>query len=370
MDIIIPNLGESVVQARVMKWLKKEGDIVKTDEVLVELETDKITVEVPSPASGTLIKIIAEEGSTQNIGAILGQISEVVDKKSFEEKEEKNNSKKEEKILKEENQTPKDSAIGSSQKPLSFSLREHAQEKIKQEESADNLKEERVPLSPLRKRIAERMMIAQNTAAQLTTFNEIDMTRAQQIREHYGEDFIKKHGVKLGWMSFFVRGVIKALQEIPILNAEMGNDEIIYKHFYNIGIAVGTDKGLIVPVLKNADLLSFAKIEKQISEYAQRARDMTLNVDDLRDGTFTITNGGVYGSLMSTPFLNPPQSGILGLHKIQKRAVVINDKIEIRPMMYVALTYDHRLVDGKEAVTFLVRVKEAIEDPDHLLLDL
>ena len=262
------------------------------------------------------------------------------------------------------------SEMKSTPKPFSPSLRHQILIQDKQQITKDDVREERVPMSFLRKRIAERMMFAQSTAAQLTTFNEIDMTRAQEMRDHYGEDFLKKHGVKLGWMSFFVRAAIKALQEIPVLNAELENDDIIYKHFYNIGIAVGTDKGLTVPVIKNADGLSFADIEHQIADFAKRAREVTLNVDDLMGGTFTITNGGVYGSLMSTPFLNPPQSGILGLHKIQKRPVALNDTIAIRPMMYVALTYDHRLVDGRDAVTFLVRVKEAIEDPDHLLLDL
>lgn len=372
MDIKIPNLGESVVQAIVVKWLKEEGDRVKTDEILVELETDKITVEVPSPISGVLTKIIALQGSTQKIGAILGQVEEVEDKELEVKKDKKAESKIQKDLSRIENSTQGkiETHIRSSQKPLSPSVRQQAQEQDLPQAKRNEDRIERVPMSLLRKRIAERMMIAQSTAAQLTTFNEIDMTRASEMRDHYGEDFIKKYGVKLGWMSFFVRGVVKALQEIPILNAEIDGDDILYKHFYNIGIAVGTDKGLTVPVLKEADRLSFSDIEKQIADYAKRARDVSLTVDELTGGTFTITNGGVYGSLLSTPFLNPPQSGILGLHKIQKRPVVHNDTIEVRPMMYVALTYDHRLVDGKEAVTFLVRVKEAIEDPDHLLLDL
>ena len=350
MDIIVPTLGESIVEATVSKWLKQEGDYVDVDEPIVELETDKVTLEVPANISGLIEKVIISEGETVEVGQILG---------SLKEGEKKPSSSKQD--------------VQSEQVPAkNLPIEPEKEIKKELEVSNPNLKtskqEERVPMSRLRKAIAKRLKEAQNNAAMLTTYNEVDMTEVMKIRSNFQLDFEKKHSVKLGFMSFFVKASIEALKEFPAVNAEINNEEIIYKNYYNIGVAVGTSEGLVVPVLKNAEHMSFPEIEKNIVSFGTKARDGSITISDMSDGTFTISNGGIYGSLMSSPILNPPQSGILGMHKIQKRPIAINDKIEIRPMMYLALSYDHRIIDGREAVSFLVKVKENIEDPQRILI--
>ena len=350
MDIIVPTLGESIVEATVSKWLKQEGDYVDVDEPIVELETDKVTLEVPANISGLIEKVIISEGETVEVGQILG---------SLKKGEKKPSSSKQD--------------VQSEQVPAkNLPIEPEKEIKKELEVSNPNLKtskqEERVPMSRLRKAIAKRLKEAQNNAAMLTTYNEVDMTEVMKIRSNFQPDFEKKHSVKLGFMSFFVKASIEALKEFPAVNAEINNEEIIYKNYYNIGVAVGTSEGLVVPVLKNAEHMSFPEIEKNIVSFGTKARDGSITISDMSDGTFTISNGGIYGSLMSSPILNPPQSGILGMHKIQKRPIAINDKIEIRPMMYLALSYDHRIIDGREAVSFLVKVKENIEDPQRILI--
>jgi len=350
MDIIVPTLGESIVEATVSKWIKQEGDYVDVDEPIVELETDKVTLEVPANISGLIEKVIVSEGETVEVGQILG---------SLKKGEKKPSSSKQD--------------VQSEQVPAkNLSIEPEKEIKKELEVSNPNLKtskqEERVPMSRLRKAIAKRLKEAQNNAAMLTTYNEVDMTEVIKIRSNFQPDFEKKHSVKLGFMSFFVKASIEALKEFPAVNAEINNEEIIYKNYYNIGVAVGTSEGLVVPVLKNAEHMSFPEIEKNIVSFGTKARDGSITISDMSDGTFTISNGGIYGSLMSSPILNPPQSGILGMHKIQKRPIAINDKIEIRPMMYLALSYDHRIIDGREAVSFLVKVKENIEDPQRILI--
>ena len=399
-EIRVPALGESVTEATIAKWFKKAGEAVKADEPLVELETDKVTVEVPAPASGKLSSISAEPGVTVNVGALLGMIEEgaagSAPSKAAEapkKAEAPAPAKAAEQTLSpavrkmvEENKvdTAAVSGTGKDGRLTKGDVIAHLEKPAAEAKPlvipaapapaarapSDGAREERVKMSRLRLTIARRLKDAQNTAAMLTTFNEVDMTATMALRNHYKDIFEKKHGVKLGFMSFFVKACIQALKEIPAVNAEIDGDDIVYKNFYNIGVAVGTDKGLVVPVLRDADLLSFAGIEKTISEYGKRARDGNLQIADMQGGTFTISNGGVYGSLMSTPILNAPQSGILGMHKIQERPMAINGQVVIRPMMYLALSYDHRIVDGKEAVTFLVRVKENLEDPQRTILDL
>lgn len=393
-EIKVPAMGESVSEATVARWLKRAGESVTMDEILVELETDKVTLEVTAPASGTLQTIDADKGKNVSVGTLLGTILVGEVKSSAPA-----NKKIEETLV-----YPASAAL-----PLSPSVRRMlAEEKIDSleiagtgkggrltkgdvlayEEKKEPLKtkaeavtppspsyisdqrEERVPMTRLRQKIAERLKSAQNTAAILTTFNEIDMSAIAKLRAQYKDSFEKKHDVRLGFMSFFVKACLKALREIPSVNAEIDGNDIIYKNHYDIGVAVSTPQGLVVPVIRDADILSFADIEKEVARLGQKAREGKLSMDDMTGGTFTITNGGVFGSLMATPILNPPQSGILGMHKIQDRPVVIEGKIEIRPMMYVALSYDHRIIDGKESVTFLVRVKEALENPERLLLDL
>jgi 2-oxoglutarate dehydrogenase E2 component (dihydrolipoamide succinyltransferase) len=409
-EIKVPALGESVTEATVARWLKHPGDSVAMDDPLVELETDKVTLEVNAPAAGTLTEVIAAEGANVAVGAVLGRIGEGAAKP-----------------------VPKPASVGIAQttvpaappaprppsvKPAApppsmgnggadlLARSGPAARKAAAESGVDVTKlqptgkdgrvtksdiaaatakpgpspvpvareprelgprEERVRMTRLRKRIAERLKDAQNTAAMLTTFNEVDMTEVMALRERYRESFEKQHGVRLGFMSIFAKACIQALKEIPAANAEIDGDDIIYKNHYDLGIAVGTEQGLVVPVVRDADQLSFAEIEKRVADLGRRARDGKLSLDELSGGTFTITNGGVYGSLLSTPILNPPQSAILGMHKIQKRPVVSGDKIEARPMMYLALSYDHRMIDGREAVTFLVRVKECIEEPQRML---
>jgi 2-oxoglutarate dehydrogenase E2 component (dihydrolipoamide succinyltransferase) len=407
-EIRVPQLGESVTEATIGKWFKAQGEAVKVDEPLVELETDKVTVEVPAPAGGVLASIAAQPGQTVNVGALLGAIEEgaaaaaaapkAEPKKSAEipppapaaVAEAKPLSPAVRKIVEENKLDPnaiagtgkdgrltKGDVLGEAGKPaapppVAFVPPPAPAPSAPRAASpqADAEREERVRMSRLRLTIARRLKDAQNTAAMLTTFNEVDMSHVMALRNQYKEVFEKKHGVKLGFMSFFVKAVIQGLKEIPAVNAEIDGDDLVYKNFYHIGVAVGTDKGLVVPVVRDADRLSFAGIEKTINDYGKRAREGQLQIAEMQGGTFTISNGGVYGSLMSTPILNAPQSGILGMHKIQDRPVAVGGQVVIRPMMYLALSYDHRIVDGKEAVTFLVRVKEGLEDPQRALLDL
>ena len=397
-EIRVPALGESVTEATIAKWFRKAGEAVKADEPLVELETDKVTVEVPAPASGKLASIDAQPGSTVNVGALLGMIEEgaagsaaaAAPAKAAEAPKKTEPAKAAEQTLSpavrkmvEENKVDTSAVAGTGkdgrltkgdviahlEKPAAAAAPAPAAARAPSA-PADASREERVKMSRLRLTIARRLKDAQNTAAMLTTFNEVDMTATMALRNQYKDLFEKKHGVKLGFMSFFVKACIQALKEIPAVNAEIDGDDIVYKNFYHIGVAVGTEKGLVVPVLRDADNLSFAGVEKTIADFGRRARDGQLQIAEMQGGTFTISNGGVYGSLMSTPILNAPQSGILGMHKIQERPMVVNGQIVIRPMMYLALSYDHRIVDGKEAVTFLVRVKENLEDPQRTILDL
>ena len=403
--ILVPTLGESVTEATVAKWLKSIGDSVSEDEPLVELETDKVSVEVTSPSSGVLSEISIKEGDTVEVGAKLGAIGEASSEttKKKEEKEVKIKTTKEELILEKEvkEEKPKVVHLNVEKKlnePSPAAKRVIAENKIDisdirgsgkrgqilksdliglmglnpglDKKFQDKGPEERVKMSRLRATIAKRLKEAQNTAAMLSTFNEVDMSMIMQIRKDNKEEFEKIYGVKLGFMSFFVKACVNALQTFPAVNAEVQDEEIVYKNFYNIGVAVGTDKGLVVPVVRSADQMSFADIEKEIITLGGKAREGQLSIDELQGGTFTITNGGIYGSMLSTPILNPPQSGVLGMHNIAQRPVVINGKIEIRPMMYLALSYDHRIIDGKEAVSFLVRVKEILEDPRRLFLNL
>ena len=398
-DIRVPTLGESVTEATVGKWFKQPGDAVAVDEPLVELETDKVTLEVPAPAAGVLSEVAVKNGDTVAVGALLGQIKEgasAAPKASASAAKPTDPPKQTpappqrsiemstppsvRKLAAESGVDPsKVSGTGlhgqvTKGDMLSAIERAAAQPtpvQMRAPSPADDAaREERVHMTRLRQTIARRLKDAQNTAAMLTTFNEVDMSAVMHLRNQYKDLFEKKHGVKLGFMGFFVRACIQALKEIPAVNAEIDGADIVYKNYYHIGIAVGTDKGLVVPVVRDAQTMSLAEIEKTIADFGRRARDGSLKIEEMQGGTFTITNGGVYGSLMSTPILNAPQSGILGMHKIQERPVVIAGKIEARPMMYLALSYDHRIVDGREAVTFLVRVKEGLEDPARVVLDL
>ena len=353
MDVVVPVLGESVVEATVSKWIKKQGDYVEIDDPIIELETDKVTLEVPASVSGVLENTMVTEGDTVEVGAVLGTI--VAGEKPI-------NNKEAPKDLKSKNDNKEKTEVSNIEdRPVNNVV------ETSRGETNVNL-EERIPMSRLRQAIARRLKEAQNTAAMLTTYNEVDMSALMEMRKNYQESFEKKNGVRLGYMSFFVKASIDALNQFPAVNAEIDGNDIIYKNYYNIGVAVGTSQGLVVPVLKNADKMSFGETELNIAEFGKKAKDGSLAISDMAGGTFTISNGGVYGSLMSSPILNPPQSGILGMHKIQKRPVAIDDKIEIRPMMYLALSYDHRIIDGREAVSFLVRIKEIIEDPRRLVV--
>ena len=397
-EIKVPTLGESVTEATVAKWFKQAGEAVAADEPLVELETDKVTVEVPAPSAGTIAEIKAPAGTTVNVGALLGTIAPGAAPAKAAAKPAaavaaakpapapapaaapaKEPGPAARKMMAESGVTPasgsgKDGRVTkadvmaaiASPAPAAAAPAPAAPAAPRQAGAG----EERVKMTRLRKRIAERLKQAQNTAAMLTTFNEADMGAVMALRAKYNEGFEKRHGVKLGFMSFFVKACVAALKEIPAVNAEIDGDDIVYKNRYDIGVAVGTEQGLVVPVVRGCDAMGLAEIEKAIAAYGRKARDGKIALDDLAGGTFTISNGGIYGSLMSTPILNPPQSGILGMHKIQNRPVAVGDRIEIRPMMYLALSYDHRIVDGKEAVTFLVRIKDAIEDPQRLMLDM
>jgi 2-oxoglutarate dehydrogenase E2 component (dihydrolipoamide succinyltransferase) len=412
-EIRVPTLGESVSEATVGTWFKKVGDAIKADEPLLELETDKVTIEVPAPAAGTLSEIVAQAGDTVGLGALLGQISEGAGAAAAPAA-----AKAPEpaaaaaapapaavsapaapapaassmppapaaaKLLAENNlsadqvdgsgkrgQVLKGDVIAAVAKGTSAPAAAAPAPVAARGPSTveDAAREERVKMTRLRQTIAKRLKDAQNTAAMLTTYNEVDMKAVMDLRARYKDVFEKKHGVKLGFMGFFTKAVTHALKELPAVNAEIDGTDIIYKNYCHIGMAVGTDKGLVVPIIRDADQMSIAEVEKDLGRLAKAARDGTLSMADMQGGTFTITNGGVYGSLMSSPILNAPQSGILGMHKIQERPVVVGGQIVIRPMMYLALSYDHRIVDGKEAVTFLVRVKESLEDPERLVLDL
>ncbi len=426
-EIRVPTLGESVSEATIGRWFKKPGDAVKADEALVELETDKVTLEVNAPAAGVLGEIAAKEGETVGVGALLGSITEggagaAAPKAEAKEQpkqpavaqaagasaiegkpgeaggkegavlggpaavapEGKDNGPAVGRIAAESGIDPskvpgtgKDGRVtkGDMLAAASYGAAQAAPAPAPAQVRApsapdDASREERVRMTKLRQTIARRLKDAQNSAAMLTTFNEVDMSAVMNLRNQYKDVFEKKHGVKLGFMGFFTKACVQALKEIPAVNAEIDGTDLVYKNYYHVGVAVGTDKGLVVPVIRDCDRLSIAGIEKAIGEAGKRARDGQLKIEEMQGGTFTISNGGVYGSLMSTPILNAPQSGILGMHKIQERPMVVGGKIEIRPMMYLALSYDHRIVDGKEAVTFLVRVKEALEDPARLVLDL
>ncbi len=415
-EIRVPTLGESVSEATVGTWFKKVGDTVKADEPLLELETDKVTVEVPSPAAGVLTEIVAANGETVGLGALLGQIAagaagaataapaakpaEAAPAKAAEPAApapvaaaasasaaatsmppapaaakvaaDNNISTADIDGSGKRGQVLKGDVIAAVAKGISAPAQAPAAPAAPRPVSSadDASREERVKMTRLRQTIARRLKDAQNTAAMLTTYNEVDMKAVMDLRNRYKDVFEKKHGVKLGFMGFFTKAVTHALKELPAVNAEIDGTDIIYKNYCHVGVAVGTDKGLVVPVVRNADQMSIAEIEKDIGRLGKLARDGALSMADMQGGTFTISNGGVYGSLMSSPILNAPQSGILGMHKIQDRPVVIGGQIVIRPMMYLALSYDHRMVDGKEAVTFLVRVKESLEDPERLVLDL
>ena len=386
-EIRVPALGESVTEATIAKWFKNIGDAVKADEPMVELETDKVTVEVPAPTSGKLSSISAASGSTVKVGALLGAIEEgaagaaakpaaaapVAAKVAEPAKAETPLSPAVRKIVAENKLEPANiPATGRDGRLTKGDVIEQLSKPIVMPAAAPAPSggEERVKMSRLRLTIARRLKEAQNTAAMLTTFNEVDMSAVMTLRNSFKDVFEKKHGVKLGFMSFFAKAVIQALKDVPAVNAEIDGEDLVYKNYYHLGVAVGTEKGLVVPVVRDADRMSFATIEKTIADYGRKARDGQLQIADMQGGTFTISNGGVYGSLMSTPILNAPQSGILGMHKIQDRPVAVNGQIVIRPMMYLALSYDHRIVDGKEAVTFLVRVKESLEDPQRSILDL
>jgi len=421
--ILVPVLGESITEATVAKWLKKEGDTIQADEAIVELETDKVNLEVPSPIDGVLSEINSKDGETVEVGALLGTISQngvqASEKKvitKIEPKKVENNvvnleiEKKIPKAFEEsEKEEPlvltnevKEDVLNSSNKNnriLSPAVRKIALEKkidlekvrgsgkegrilkgdlinmmgVNPQPSERKIKhgqEERIKMSRLRQTIAKRLKQAQENAALLTTFNEVDMTSIMEMRKENQEDFQSKYGIKLGFMSFFVKACVAALKTFPSVNAEIDGDEIIYKNYYNISFAVGTEKGLVVPVLRDADQLSFADIEKNIKTISEKARDGKITIEDLQGGTFTISNGGVYGSMLSTPILNLPQSGVLGMHNIVERAVVHEGEIKIRPIMYLALSYDHRIIDGKESVSFLKMVKENLEDPRRLFLDI
>jgi len=389
-EIRVPTLGESVTEATIAQWFKKAGDAVAVDEPLVELETDKVTIEVPAPAAGVLAEILVEDGETVEVGALLGAIGEGSGAAPAPETAPVETaapsvapvlSPAVNKLVAENNIDPasvdgtgKDGRLTKGDILAAIEGTTPAATPAPQARppvgAGDGEREERVRMTRLRQTIARRLKDAQNTAAMLTTFNEVDMTAIMAVRKEYKELFEKKHAVKLGFMSFFAKACIGALKDVPAVNAEIDGTDLIYKNYYHIGVAVGTDKGLVVPVLRDADMLSLAGIEKAIAALGAKARDGKLRIEDMQGGTFTISNGGVYGSLMSTPILNAPQSGILGMHKIQQRPMAMDGEVKIRPMMYLALSYDHRIVDGKEAVTFLVRVKEQLEDPQRLVLDL
>ncbi len=405
-EIKVPQMGESVTEGTIARWNKKVGDSVSADELLVEIETDKVTMEVNAPSSGVLAEIVAVSGDTVEIGALLGIIStdaaaaktakpvnnNVADTKKQEVKPQAPTEIPQETSMLSKTIAMPAAVVTAANQGINLNtvsgtgrdgriLKEDVMRSVNNIQTGANLvsnqvrpeqlREERVRMTRLRQTVAKRLKQAQDTAAMLTTFNEIDMTNVMALRNEYKDIFEKKHNCRLGFMSFFVKAIVNALQEIPAVNAEIDGNDIIYKNYYHIGVAVGSPNGLVVPVVRDCDTLSFSQIEQTITNYGKAARDGKLSIADMQGGTFTVSNGGVYGSLMSTPIINPPQSGILGMHKVQQRPVVMPDgSIVARPMMYLALSYDHRIIDGKEAVTFLVRVKENLEDPRRLLLDL
>ncbi len=383
-DVMVPTLGESVTEATVSTWFKKVGDTVARDEMLCELETDKVSVEVPSPAAGTITEILAAEGTTVDASAKLAVLSSsggaaAAAAPASSGGKDVENAPSANKIMAEKGIDPatiqgsgRDGRIMKEdvQNATASTPAPAAQAPRAPVSSDDASREERVKMTRLRQTIARRLKESQNTAAMLTTYNEVDMGAVMDLRNEYKDLFLKKHGVKLGFMSFFTKACVHALKEVPEVNAEIDGTDVVYKNYVHMGIAAGTPTGLVVPVIRDADSMSFAEIEKAIAEKGAKARDGKLSMAEMQGGSFTISNGGVYGSLMSSPILNPPQSGILGMHKIQDRPMAINGEVVIRPMMYLALSYDHRIVDGKGAVTFLVRVKEALEDPRRLLMDL
>jgi len=406
-EIRVPTLGESVTEATIARWFKKAGDAVAADEPLVELETDKVTVEVPAPAAGVLEEIRVKDGETVGVGSVLGSIKEGAGgAKAAPAKAAPAPAKAEAAKPAAASAPAPAAAARSADLPLMPSVRRLAAESGVSPSTVpgtgkdgrvtkgdmlaaiagvakpaptvarapspapDAAREERVRMTRLRQTIATRLKEAQNTAAMLTTFNDVDMSAIIAMRQSYKEPFEKKHGVKLGFMGFFVKAVIAALKELPAVNAEIDGDDLVYKNYYHIGVAVGTERGLVVPVVRDADQISIAEIEKTIADFGKRAREGKLSIDEMQGGTFTISNGGIYGSLLSTPILNAPQSGILGMHRIEERPVAVKGQVVVRPMMYLALSYDHRIVDGREAVTFLVRVKENLEDPARMVLDL
>jgi 2-oxoglutarate dehydrogenase E2 component (dihydrolipoamide succinyltransferase) len=377
-NIVVPPLGESISEATIANITKKVGDAIKIDELLIELETDKVTLEVNSPATGVLSFISVKTGDTVIVGQIIGAIEA---KDVFISSHTSPNTPSKTEVKVEQGLAPSVRRIaeeglnlagvqgsgkdGRITKGDALSIASNTSKTINNERE-----EKAIKMSKLRQTIAKRLKDSQNTAAILTTFNEVDMTAVMALRKDYQDIFTKKHGIKLGFMSFFIKACIIALEEIPAVNAEIRGDEIIYKNYKDIGVAVGTESGLVVPVIRNAEKLSISGLEKAVFEFGQKAKEGKITVEDLKGGTFTISNGGTYGSLLSTPIINPPQSGILGMHKIQERPMAINGQVVIRPMMYIALSYDHRIIDGKEAVTFLVRVKELLEDPRRLVLDI
>jgi 2-oxoglutarate dehydrogenase E2 component (dihydrolipoamide succinyltransferase) len=393
-EIVVPALGESISEATIAKWNKKPGDIIKVDDLLLELETEKVTLEVNSHVAGVLDKTLKNQGDTVSVGEVVGHITEGIDiakptqatiarpeeSKISTEMPKKVNPVTSmppsvQKLVTENNLNPMNIAGSGrdgriTKEDALHALNTQPASAIKPMTTYTDKPIERVKMSRLRKTIAQRLKDSQNTAAILTTFNELDMTNVIILRQKYREEFEKKHGIKLGFMSFFVKASIEALKAISSINAEIDGDDIVYKNYYDIGVAVGTEQGLVVPVVRGSDQLTFAGIEKEIANLGKKAKEGKLSMADLSGGTFSISNGGIYGSLLSTPIINPPQSGILGLHKVQERPVVINGKVEVRSMMYVALSYDHRIVDGREAVTFLVKIKEAIENPERLLLNI
>lgn len=388
-QILVPQLGESITEATIAQWLKKEGDSVAQDEPLLELETDKVTLEVNAPAAGRLEKISAQTGATVAVGALLGFVAEGAAGSPAAPAVSPQPVKTTPSLV----PTPTSAALTDVTSPAAKKLLAEANlsptavpgtgkdSRITKQDVVQHLsaapaprptgpREERVRMTRLRQRIAERLKEAQNTAAILTTFNEVDMTNVMELRKKYKDNFEKKHNARLGFMSFFTKAAVNALKEFPAVNAEIDGVDLVYKNHYDIGMAVSTPQGLVVPVVRDADQLNFAQIEQEIARLGAKGRDGKLSMDELTGGTFTITNGGVFGSLVSTPIINPPQTGILGLHKVQDRPIALNGQVVIRPMMYIALSYDHRIIDGREAVGFLVRIKECIEDPQRLLLDM
>ena len=360
-NILVPELGESIIDGTLTAWLVKENESFKSGDNLAEIETDKITIEIPAQSDGIITKILIQSGGSVKVGQAIAEF-----KKSSGSSGEKTIDKEEVKIEKEE-MVKKQQSVEKNKIKIT---NDTSNEIPNFDRDINSKKEKRIPMSKLRQTIAKRLKDAQNTAAILTTFNEVDMTEIMKLRKIEQPKFQKKNNIKLGFMSFFIKASIESLKEIPEINSEISANEIIYKNYFDLGIAIGSEKGLVVPIIRNADGLSFAEIEKEIVTLGNRAKNNQLSIDELQGGTFTITNGGIYGSMLSTPIINPPQSGVLGMHNIVQRAVVINGKIEIRPIMYLALSYDHRIIDGKEAVSFLVRVKEILEDPRRLFLNL